>query len=313
MSNRNKGEQCSQCGIYARSDNLVRHMERKHPSTIKPHSPSIITLPTAKQQTGVVNNISNYIWKEANKVEKNHSFHLPRDIRALIIGKSGSGKTTLLMHLLLEPDIFDYDTLTVCGNSLHQPEYRVLNSAYSKGLSKGQVSTLFKRQDELKEEYGGVEEFLDKYDGSCKGGINTQFLDSVEDIPDPCNHDPTRKNLLILDDVMLGSQNKAEAYYTRGRHNNVDTVYIAQNYFRLPRQTIRENANLFLLFQQDGKNLTHIYQDHCSDIPFHTFSTFCTDVWNTGKHNFVTIDITSPPYCGKYRRNLDEYWINKEV
>ena len=320
MSNRNKVEQCSQCGVYARSDNLMRHMERKHQSKkkIQTPSPSIITLPNLEQQSGAVNDIiSNYVWKEGNKVEKNHSFHLPRDIRALIVGKSGSGKTTLLMHLLLEPGILDYDTLTVCGNSLHQPEYRVLNSAYSKGLSKEQVSTLFKRQDELKDEYdGSIENFLDEYEGSCKGGINARFLDKVEDVPDPCEHNPTRKNLLILDDVMLGPQNKAEAYYTRGRHNNVDTVYIAQNYFRLPRQTVRENANLFMLFRQDGKNLTHIYQDHCSDddIPFHTFSKFCTDVWNNtpGKHNFVVIDTTSPPYCGKYRRNLDEYWINKE-
>ena len=67
-----------------------------------------------------------------------------------------------------------------------------------------------------------------------------------------------------------------------------------------------------MLFQQNLKNLSHIYQDHCSDISFHAFSTSCKHVWNTGKHNFVTIDTTSPPYCGKYRRNLDEYWINKE-
>ena len=309
MFNRNKVEQCSQCGIYTRSDNLARHMERKHPSTINPPSLSPIALPNSEQN---VNDMTNYVWKEGNKVEKNHSFHLPRDIRALIVGKSGSGKTTLLMNLLLEPDILDYDTLTVCGNSLHQPEYRVLNSAYGKGLSKGQVSTLFKRQDELKEYDGGIEEFLDEYDGECKGGIDARFLDNVEDVPDPCQHNPVRKNLLILDDIMLGPQDKAEAYYTRGRHNNVDTIYIAQNYFRLPRQTVRENANLFMLYRQDAKNLSHIYQDHCFDIPFNQFSKFCTDVWNSGKHNFVTIDTTSSPYFGKYRRNLDEYWINKE-
>ena len=126
MPNRNKVEQCSQCGVYARSDNLARHMERKHAS-----SSLLVTLPNSEQS---VNDMSNYVWKEGNKVEKNHSFHLPRDIRALIIGKSGSGKTTLLMHLLLKPDILDYDTLTVCGKSLHQPEYQVLNFAYSKGF-----------------------------------------------------------------------------------------------------------------------------------------------------------------------------------
>ena len=27
--------------------------------------------------------------------------------------------------------------------------------------------------------------------------------------------------------------------HTRGKHNNCDTIYIAQNYFRLPRHTVQ--------------------------------------------------------------------------
>ena len=114
--------------------------------------------------------------------------------------------------------------------------------------------------------------------------------------------DPTRKNLLILDDCFLGQQSKAEAYYTRGRHNNCDTIYISQNYFRLPRQTVRENSYLFILFPQDSKNLSHIYQDHCAnDIPNEEFKKFCVDVWDADGHNFVTIDLTSGKMNGKYR------------
>ena len=56
-----------------------------------------------------------------------------------------------------------------------------------------------------------------------------------------------QKNLLLLDDCFLGKQNKAEAYYTRGIHNNCDTIYIAQNYFRLTR----ENSNFIIRFPQD--------------------------------------------------------------
>ena len=101
------------------------------------------------------------------------------------------------------------------------------------------------------------------------------------------------KNLLILDYCFLGRQNKAEVYYTRGRHNNCDTLYISQNYFRLPRQTIRENANFIILFPQDAKNLNHIYTDHCSsDMSKEEFKEFCKDVWAAEKHNFVTIDLT---------------------
>ena len=43
---------------------------------------------------------------------------------------------------------------------------------------------------------------------------------------------------MVFDDLLLERQNKCEAYYTRGRHRNVDCFYLAQNYFRLPRQTI---------------------------------------------------------------------------
>ena len=71
------------------------------------------------------------------------------------------------------------------------------------------------------------------------------------------------KNLMIFDDCILEKQSKAEAYYTRGRHNNCDSFYISQNYFLLPRKTIRENANFLVLFPQDDKNLNHIHKDHC--------------------------------------------------
>ena len=84
-----------------------------------------------------IHNVPNtFVWKINNEVRKNHSFLLPRDIRGIIVGKSGFGKTTLLNYLLLEPNVLDYNRLLVCGNSLHQPEYRIMNAAFNKKLSK---------------------------------------------------------------------------------------------------------------------------------------------------------------------------------
>ena len=77
---------------------------------------------------------------------------------------------------------------------------------------------------------------------NCKGDIDADFYTDVSKIPDPANQNPAYKNLLILDDIMLDPQSKAEAYYTRGRHNNFNVFYILQSYVRLPRQTIKENA-----------------------------------------------------------------------
>ena len=141
--------------------------------------------------------------------------------------------------------------------------------------------------------------------------MDASFFNDVTSIPDPTEHNATWRNLLVLDDVMLDPQNNVEDYFTRGRHNNVDVIYITQSYFRLPRQTIRENANLFILFSQDKKNLVHIFNDHCAgdEIPFETFCRFCNHVWREGKHNFVTIDLSKSVDEGKYRKNLNDAWL----
>ena len=67
---------------------------------------------------------------------------------------------------------------------------------------------------------------------------------------------------MVFDDLLLEKQNTCESYYVRGRHSNVDCFYLAQNYFNLPRQITRENANFICQFPQDLKNLNHIFDDH---------------------------------------------------
>ena len=307
MPGKHKFVQCPMCSQVKRSDNIKRHL-RLHGS-----QGSGVDLPPTGElhdelPTGASLVTDKYTWRDKGVI-RNHSPLFPRDIRGILIGKSGVGKTTLLTHLLLEPDMLDYDTLTICGKSLHQPEYKVMRSAFDKNLSKSQVANLFEYQDGL-DEYGDIDGFLEQYDGDCKGGIEAVFNDDVNTIPDPSALDPERKNLIIFDDIMLGPQSTPEKYYTRGRHNGVDAFYIAQSYFPLPRSTVRENANIFFFFKQDNKNLTHIFQDHSAvdGIPLDVFINFCNAVWNEDRQNFVTIDSTRPTNNGKYRKNLSEFW-----
>ena len=77
-------------------------------------------------------------------------------------------------------------------------------------------------------------------------------------------------------------------------HSNVDCFYLAQNYFKLPRQTIRENANFICLFTQDLKNLNHIFDDHVgSDMTKVEFRQLCNTAWEKKQHGFVIIDLSS--------------------
>ena len=101
-----------------------------------------------------------------------------------------------------------------------------------------------------------VKEIRDKSDIVCN------FYQSAEYVPDPRELSSEKKNPMVFDDLLLEKQNTCQWYYVRGRHSKVACFYLAQNYFKLPRQTIRENANVICLFPQDLKNLNHIFEDH---------------------------------------------------
>ena len=112
---------------------------------------------------------------------------------------------------------------------------------------------------------------------------------------------------MVFDDLLLEKQTTCESYYVRGRHSNVDCFYLAQNYFRLPRQIIRGNANFICLFPQDLKNLNHIFDDHVGiDTTKEEFRQLCKTAWEK-PHGFVIIDLSSKKHDGKYRSGLDEF------
>ena len=137
-----------------------------------------------------------------------------------------------------------------------------------------------------------------------KSNIDCKFYESASYVPDPRDISPEKKNLIIFDALLLEKQNKCESYYTRGRRSNVACFYLAQNYFKLPRQTIRENTN----FPQDLKNVNHIYNDHVSsDMSKEEFRTLCKTAWEK-PYGFTIIDLSRKKEGGKYRAGLDTFY-----
>ena len=241
-----------------------------------------------------------YAWQSgANKSRENNPL-LPRNVRGPVIGKSGCGKTTAIFNLSLQPNWLDYNHLYVFGKSLYQQEYKVLQKGFEAGLSKQQISNVFANSEALRVANISPPTAIDTFSGARNGKIKTDFYDDRQNIPDPLALEPMQKNLLLLDDCFVGKQHKAEAYYTRGGHNNCDTIYIAQNYFHLPRR-----------LSCSHKNLTNIHADHCaSDISLSEFKQFYHGVWSCGAgHNAATIDLTSTPMNGKYRQNFNRFYF----
>ena len=250
--------------------------------------------------------IENLSWNENKNRCKNNPL-LPKSIRGIIIGKSGCGKTCLTLNLLLRDGWLDYNNLQVFGKSLFQSEYKIVKKGFEESLPKETIYKLFQYEDEIENPYKVIEEASKEINN--KDPIKCCFYDNGKDVPDPSELDTNNKNLMIFDDLLLEKQNKCEDYYVRGRHSNVNCFYLAQNYFKLPRQTIRENANFICLFRQDYKNINHIYNDHVStDMSLGEFKNLCKQCWSK-PYGFVVIDLTSDPMNGKYRYKLDTFYF----
>ena len=259
---------------------------------------------------------ASYSWHNKSHFENNEL--LPQCIRGLLIGSSGCGKTHLLFKLLLE-DWVDYNRLYIFSKSLYQPEYQLLIEGIRAKLQPCDIYLLLQNSKDFGElsPKEAVKKLVDVYntedpEGTWKSPIEVFAFSDINSIPYPEEVDKNYKNLFIFDDCYLEKQGPIENFYSRGRHSNVQCFYISQNYYKLPRQTIRANANLLILFKLPKIDLTHLYTDvvsidedslnpHCD---FDTFRKFCTKVWDQ-KYQFMVIDRYNDDIDQRYRKGFE--------
>lgn len=251
-----------------------------------------------------------YFWE--SKKTRNHAKCIPDSFRMLIVGKSGSGKTAIMIRMLLEPGLLDYNKLYVFGRSLHQPEYKIIKSGFDNKLSKNHIINILKHNNlinELEDNPENVAEVLGtELDDEEKGDIACEFYDNGTDVPDPKDFNKVDKNLIVFDDIMCDkNQCPADNFYTRGRHNNIDCIYISQNYYRLPRQTIRTNANFMIFFKLSKRDVDNVYFDSDACVDFKKiddFRNFCNESWKS-PYGYIVIDKDNPKIKHRYRNQLD--------
>src|SRR5207248_6312460 len=254
--------------------------------------------------------MNQYYWKSKNS--RNHSPIVPKSIRALIVGRSGCGKTSILMRMLLEDNLLDYNKLFIFGKSLHQTEYQILKSGFESSLDKSHIVNLFKYNKQINNlnvdptVFPGVVGHL--LNDTEKGNISIQFYENSCEIPDPKDFNKNERNLIVFDDIMCDkNQSAADSFYTRARHNNIDCFYIAQNFYKLPRQTIRCNSNFMIFFKLSKKDVDNIFHDSEASADFKDiieFREFCNKAWEN-PYGFVVIDKDKKDLKHRYRDRLE--------
>ena len=102
------------------------------------------------------------------------------------------------------------------------------------------------------------------------------------------------KGSVVIFDDMLGAKNSSQIdeFFTRGRHEDLDVYYISQSYFALPRQSIRNNSDILILFKQTLRDVQSMYYDiGAYDMKYDEFKEMCHEAWDE-KYNYLCIDMT---------------------
>lgn len=203
---------------------------------------------------------------------KKHSLLLPNSIRCLLVGPSNCGKTNVMISLLEHKNGLKFENIYLYSKSLHQPKYE-----YLKRLIMGIP------------------------------GLGYYTFSNNSDVISPDNAKPN--SVFIFDDVACEKQDNVRAYFSMGRHNDVDSFYLCQTYTRIPKHLIRDNANFLIIFKQDDMNLKHIYNDHVNtDLSFNEFKEICSECWRN-KYGFLVIDKDSQLHDGRFRKGFDTFVV----
>ena len=203
--------------------------------------------------------------------ESRHGKLLPDTVRCLIVGPSNCGKTCVLMSLLEDQNGLRFENVYVYSKSLLQPKYRRL------------------------------ERILNQVDGLKYYA----FVDNKDVVP-PDEAGPN--SIFVFDDIACEKQMNMQKYFSMGRHAGVDCFYLCQTYSRIPKQLIRDNANMLVLFKMDERNLRHAYDDHVNtDMTLAEFKVMCASCWNDNEYGFLTIVKDCSLLKGRYRRGFDQF------
>ena len=103
---------------------------------------------------------------------------------------------------------------------------------------------------------------------------------------------------------------RVQAMFKRSRHIKLSIFIISQDYYELPKKTIRAIENIYHVFKPNNfLDVRNIYQDKISiDMTLDEFKYLTSTCWDE-KYQPLTIDMTKNRYQGRYRFGLNSLFV----
>ncbi|ESO88060.1 hypothetical protein LOTGIDRAFT_145933 [Lottia gigantea] len=209
----------------------------------------------------------------------NHSEIFPNNPMLMCIcGSSGSGKTHLTFNMLTTPNLLDFDSLYIYTTTPEQSYYQFL---FTKERQEVEIKDI-------------IENFIKSKNPSFNPTDIKVFLTKNVNDLDLSNIDSNQKNLILFDDcVAQRNQTVQQKFFTKGSHHNCHCIYQSQSFYGMDSMFIRKNANCFLLFELNDKDLSQIIQSINHGMDRDTFKKVCKAQWrNPDDHGYVFVNTT---------------------
>ena len=102
------------------------------------------------------------------------------------------------------------------------------------------------------------------------------------------------------------NDSRVKAMFKRSRHKHCSIFIIDQDYFDLPKTTIRAIGNIYHIIKPNNfRDVQNLYQDKASmDMTLNEFKYLTFTCWNE-KYQTLTTEMTKDNYTGRYQLGLN--------
>ena len=206
--------------------------------------------------------------------------------RMLVCGPSGSGKTNMVANLICR--YLHFDHLWFYSRHARQGKMKMLRQFFD------QI-----RDCLVEESHGAI---APEEADLMTIGDSLEDVVPVDELPD------AGQKLVVFDDFQTEKDQKViEDYFVRGRHKRCSIIYLAQNYYQVPRP-IRLNCSCVALFEvASGTEASMLCRELGLGLTRQEFMRMYT-LATEEKYSFLFIDRNATDPVLKFRKRFDHLW-----